>query len=118
MYLRWKKRRLSHDEGSDRTHSLSAVLVENQRVNGKPRQRYIRHLATIQCHQLADPRWRSVFWTSAERRLADVAIDPALREKVTARLAEVVKPLNPPEQEGEQRRREEEARFWVRVGGR
>lgn len=52
MYVRWKKRPLTRT-GRFRgrcligAHALSAVLVESQRVNGSPRQRFVAHLGTV-----------------------------------------------------------------------
>ncbi len=52
MYVRWLKRELTrttriHGRFGIGGHALSAVLVENRRVAGGPRQRFVAHLATI-----------------------------------------------------------------------
>ena len=45
MYLRWKRRKCG-----DGDLLLSAVLVKSLRINGKPRQRVVKHLGSIrQC---------------------------------------------------------------------
>jgi len=53
LYVKWKKRTMTRTNRyrgrfSIGTHALSAVLVECRRVNGKPRQRFLAHLGTIE----------------------------------------------------------------------
>ena len=52
MYVRWKKRQMTRtDRHRGRyhldTHALTAVLVESRRDAGRPRQRFVAHLATM-----------------------------------------------------------------------
>ncbi len=52
MYVRWRKRELtrttrSHGRFAIGGHALSVVLVESRRVAGRPRQRFVAHLATL-----------------------------------------------------------------------
>jgi hypothetical protein len=43
MYVRWKKRRMT-----EHGYTLSAVVAECRRVDGRPRQRFVAHLATLE----------------------------------------------------------------------
>ena len=59
-------------------YALDAVLVESIRINGKPRQRYIGHLATIREGDLeagADPQWRVQFWGKVAYRLDELDVN-------------------------------------------
>ncbi len=53
MYVRWKKRQMM-GTGWDRgrhpmgAHALDCVPVECRRVNGRPRQKFVAHLGTLQ----------------------------------------------------------------------
>ena len=53
MYVRWKKRAMTRTNRyrgrfSIGAHALSAVLVECRRFEGKPRQRFLAQLGTIE----------------------------------------------------------------------
>lgn len=66
MYLRWKRRRNSSWRGW--YYVLDAVLVASCRVEGKPRQKYIKHLGTV-------PDWWAAYdWTREgfEKRIAEL----------------------------------------------
>lgn len=52
MYVRWLKRELTrttayHGRFGIGGYALSAALVESRRVAGRPRQRFVAHLATV-----------------------------------------------------------------------
>lgn len=53
MYVKWKKRAMTRTDRDRRrycigAHALTAVLVESRRVSGKPRQRYVAYLGTLE----------------------------------------------------------------------
>ncbi len=53
MYVKWKKRTMTRTNRyrgrfSIGAHALSASLVECRRVDGKPRQRFLAYLGTIE----------------------------------------------------------------------
>ncbi len=101
MYLRWKKTR-RRDRWGKENWSHSAVLVETSRTDGKPRQRVIAYLATIQDRYLpggADAaRYRLYrFWDTADVALDRLALPDAERTKIVAAIESVVPmpPSNP-----------------------
>ena len=91
MFVRWKKYKLTGPLKSWRTNfgdGFAAVLVECKRVNGKPRQRVIKHLASIREYGLADDKvgWHTGFWRDVEISLRDIPMSEAEREKIEAAL--------------------------------
>ena len=105
MYVRWLKRELTrttriHGRFGIGGHALSAVLVENRRVAGRPRQRFVAHLATIRVWDTATGKgdlpmaggghaYRSDargFWECVSRKL-DVIERAFDRDIVEARIA-------------------------------
>ena len=106
MYVRWQTYRSQARskwlaESNDRWARLKAVLVESVRVDGKPRQKHIAFLGSVQAD---DPRmiegeganaqfWRRMstrrkvrFWRDVMRRLERLGnrISPAARERISA----------------------------------
>jgi len=82
VYLRWKKKQTRYFG-----IALNAVLVKSERVNGQPRQKFIRHLASIHEDHLTDIRKASNFWLDLEYRLSmlNLSVDQvkAIRQKAT-----------------------------------
>jgi hypothetical protein len=87
VYVKWKKRTMTRTDRyrgrfSIGAHALSAVLVECRRVYGKPHQRFLAHLGTIEVWDdagIADiaigtggrAKWPAVvmFWRRVSRKL-------------------------------------------------
>ena len=92
MYVRWKKRvRFWH--GKSAGHYLTAVLVESKRIDGKPRQRTISYLGSIDEVLTTSHLWRTRFWKSATAHLNFLALDSVLRARVeTALENKIAKP--------------------------
>lgn len=112
IYVRWRKRELTrttvfHGRFGLGGHALSAVLVENARVAGRPRQRFVAHLATVRVWDGATGRGdvpvagggsahrgdARDFWESVSRKLDSItaAFD---RDAVEVRIAaRVPRPL-------------------------
>ena len=92
MFLRWKKYATKPPRSRWATnygeYSLAAVLVESRRVNGKPRQKVIKHLASIREYGLADEMvgWHTGFWRDVEESLRDLDLSEADRAKIEAAL--------------------------------
>ena len=84
-----------HVHWTRRGRVLSAVLVERYRAGGKPRQRRVRPLATIREEEVSSPVSQGLFWQAADRQLAALNLDPALRSHLEARLARTVKRPQP-----------------------
>jgi len=94
--------------------TLDAVLVESVRIEGKPRQRHIAHLATIREADLAtgaDPCWRVQFWRKISRRLDDLEIEGADRVRVLDAVAQRVPRPTADDAEREIARAADEARL-------
>src|SRR5258708_29036979 len=72
MFVRWqeyksraKSRRLREFRKKHGPHRLRAILVETVRIDGKPHQRYLAYLGSVQ----ADRRDRPRFWYGVTRKL-------------------------------------------------
>jgi hypothetical protein len=75
VFVRWKRRPLRRREtSSPAQQALSAVLVETDRVDGRPRQRVVRYLATVKAGQLGYPLSVERFWRAVDARLADLPL--------------------------------------------
>jgi len=98
MYVRWKRYARKGEKRYERGVGFVAegrtlwtvVLVESQRIGGKPRQRVVRYLGAMSDHQLCYPARRLDFWRSVERHLDDLGITGDDRGRIEARLAGVV----------------------------
>ena len=86
MFIRWKHRQLHR--GHDVSHY--AVLVENSWRHGAAHQRVVCYLAHIRERYRTAPAHRAWFWRRAEARLNQMALTPEIRQRIEARLAEVV----------------------------
>lgn len=92
MYVRWKrtplKRRLRWDETPD--YSLSAVLVESRRVDGHPRQRYVKHLGAVRERCTGIPGHALGFWQTADAALTALGLvateHQAIERQLSARV--------------------------------
>lgn len=105
MFVRWKhrpaKRVKAWSVPDERIRY--AVLVENHRVDGKPRQRVIRHLAAIRDGDLVHPMTVDRFWTQVDGHLDELNLRGAVRLAMEATIAERV-PRPDPEALAEHRR--------------
>ena len=92
MDVRWKRKllRRGRRRGEDPGHTLSAVLVENQRVDGRPCQRYVKHLGAIHERYAEAPGHAGGFWETADAALASIVLPEPERQAIEARLAERV----------------------------
>jgi hypothetical protein len=86
MFVRWKRRQLRRSR--DTAHY--AVLVHGVWVHGTVRQRVVRYLGAIREQYRTAPAHRAWFWACVQQRLAPLGLDPATRQAVEARLAQVV----------------------------
>jgi len=93
VFVRWKSRKSSY---SGRWHWLAervthyAVLVESTRVDGKPRQRFVAHLANYHEGGRVEYYPHVDFWRQVERRLKSLNLAADVRERVERKLAERV----------------------------
>ena len=85
MFLRFKSRIIGKvDSSNPPSRSLYAVVVHNQRIEGKTRQRVVKYLAQISETDIPDPLHQRRFWNRAtlamddvKQRLALEGADPA-----------------------------------------
>ena len=128
MYVRWQTYRSKAlnprlRECNDRRMRLRAVLVDSVRVDGKPRQKHVAYLGSI---QLDDPGmitvdsdharfWQRMsavgkarFWLKVTRRLEYLGnrIDPRDHDRILAFIAEKVAPPTAAELEQFERERD------------
>jgi hypothetical protein len=65
-------------------------LVESVRVDGKPRQRFVAHLAHIDTPLMSEALHQGLFWRDVEKRFNELALDEDARGKVRQKLLETV----------------------------
>ena len=88
MFVRWKRKRLSTRKRWGREdHSLTAVLVESQRTDAGPRQRFVKHLGAIPESKLAHHYWLADFWRDVTRALDNLGVDGAARASLEAQVS-------------------------------
>src|SRR5687768_5228530 len=90
MFVRWKSRQLTRTESGGTERSLYAVLVECRRIDGQPRQKVIKYLAHINEEHLKSLKECRAFWEQTRESLDTVEMEPQLRRKLEAKIAEVV----------------------------
>lgn len=73
MFIKWKRytHRLKNWRHPD-DYSLSAVLVECQRVDGKPRHKVIAHLATVSESGIHNPMKSVGFWNCLRFKMTEL----------------------------------------------
>jgi hypothetical protein len=86
MFLRWKRRWLRRRQET----AHSAMLVRSVWHQGTPRQQVICYLGTIRASERMVPASCCAFWQQAAQRLATLALDPATRQAIEARLVQMV----------------------------
>ncbi len=89
MFVRWKRRKMRGKWGRG-TYVRYAVLVESVRVEGKPRQRFVAHLAHIPERIAGMAIHRGLFWRDVNKRLDELQLDGETRARVTSKLLAVV----------------------------
>jgi hypothetical protein len=93
MYVRWKRAKRGQKCAGykyDWGDRLSAVLVQSERVDGKPRQKYIAHLGSIgeQCTQKG---YHPVeFWRKVQDKLNGLGLPVDEKNRIIERVAETV----------------------------
>jgi hypothetical protein len=92
MFVRWKRRPAKRVKSwsTPDEQVWCAVLVESRRVDGKPRQRVVRHLATIREGDFTMPMTVDRFWKQVDAALAAVGISGAVLEAAEGKIAAVV----------------------------
>jgi hypothetical protein len=91
MFVRWKRRKLAQKESAcSQAYSLYAVLVRNQRVEGKTMQQVVKYLAYISESDIEDPAERLRFWERVDKGLIDLHLPPDQVEAIDQKLNRVV----------------------------
>jgi ClpX C4-type zinc finger len=119
MYLRWQSRWQRHSRWGPGMY-WSAVLVENKRVNGKPKQFHIAQLFGFSEGQIARLDCRRDIWDQVSDRLDRLGnrISAADRSRIEASIAEKLGP--PPtqaEREELDRQLVEDRKEFARIAG-
>jgi hypothetical protein len=91
MYIRWNRRKRTKTGWRKKPGCyLTAVAVENHRVNGSPRQRVIKSIGSIGEERLGKIYDRKKFWETVERNLHSISISDGDKEKIISSIAKVV----------------------------
>src|SRR5258706_11873219 len=85
MFVRWqeyksqaKSRRLRAFRKKHGQHRLRAMLVETVRIDGKPHQRYLAYLGSVQAERRDRPR----FWYDVTRKLDQCRLSREERNRI------------------------------------
>lgn len=98
MFVRWRRRKYKRSlSGAGVEHGRYAEVVKAVRVNGKPRQKVVRYLASIDESRMADAWSRRYFWRDVEKAVSGLQIDERSGAAIAKRLRDVV-PFPAPEQ--------------------
>lgn len=111
MYVRWKSR-VSTVWFSRGPKTLYAVLAENKRVNGKPRQRFVKHLGCIYEHfaRGKDPILpKAQFWSQVSKSLDALPLDAETRATIEQNLGAKIYRPTPAEETQAREEQEHEA---------
>src|SRR6516162_8357450 len=94
MFIRWQSRKReiywSHWARGGVDVHWNAVLVESERINGKPRQKHIANLCGFTEHQIKHPAQQLYTWEHAIKALDALGkqITPQQRRQFEATLAD------------------------------
>jgi hypothetical protein len=86
MFVRFKRVKLASKLGRVPEYSLHAVLVENYRRDGKPRQQIIAYLGSIRENHMSDPQRRNHFYSLLQMKLRKLNLNPRVLSKVQMNL--------------------------------
>jgi hypothetical protein len=90
MFIRWNRKPLAQSNPLEvMRYSLHAAIMESYREDGKPRQRFIKHLAAIQEDHLEDQAHKKRFWEQVEKQLKKY--DRATKARLMASIEKKVK---------------------------
>jgi hypothetical protein len=94
MYVRWqsrKRRRAAFGKRKERGDvHWRAILVENERINGKPTQRHIAYLGGITESAIATPPQCRWFWEGVMKKLNELSLPRAYQRRIIAAVAKKV----------------------------
>jgi len=109
VFVRWQTRKSSAPKSWRRTGvHLAAILADNVRVDGKPKQRHIAYLAGVRAEQDIEAiATQCMFWTQVTRKLDGLGkrLSADDRRHIERTLAERVRRPTKREQESYQRKR-------------
>jgi hypothetical protein len=105
MFVRWKRRKKAVTKPgrrprrrSDAGDSLYCVLIESRRIEGKPRQRVVCYLGSVDEGRL-DKTWLRVdFWDDIKPKLDRLSLTRTERQRIEDSIQQIV-PRVPEEQE-------------------
>ena len=90
MFIRWNRKPLAQSNPLEvMRYSLHAAIMESYRKDGKPRQRFIKHLAAIQEDHLEDQGHIKRFWDQVDRQMK--GIDRTTKAQLMASIEKKVK---------------------------
>lgn len=113
MYIRWKKQKRStkvhgvyflasgnntHPQGIEKeAYLLSAYLVENVRVDGKPKQKILSYLGSINDAKITNPSANENFWESVDTHLRALSLKPDQKKDIKQKLQSRIPKIPPSE---------------------
>jgi hypothetical protein len=100
MYARWQRREsvaTKYRKQEPLGARWSVIVVENVRVDGKPKQKHVAYLGGFDEAALEWVGWRDQFWMKISKRLDGLAnrIPPDDRQMIEAAIAKKIPPVTP-----------------------
>jgi hypothetical protein len=86
VFVRLKRVKLARKNREEPEYSLHAVLVENRRKEGRPRQQIVAYLGSIREQHFYDPVQRSKFLKELQMRIRKLDLDPVTVAKIHVNL--------------------------------
>ncbi len=121
MFIRWKKRKKTVYywwRTETDTEVFYPIVCKSERVNGKPRQKFLAHLGHIDRASLEHKESLYDFWWRVDLRLS--SLDEHTRDKLIEQISRVIPRLSPEEMqevEDERKRAYREAMAIFRRSG-
>jgi hypothetical protein len=73
MFIRWNRKTLAQSNPLEVIrYSLHAAIMESYREDGKPKQRFIKHLAAIQEDHLENQSHIKRFWEQVDKQMKGI----------------------------------------------
>ena len=92
MFIRWKKRKKLVSEGGpkEETNVLYPIVCKSERINGKPRQKFVAHLGHIAEFYFNFDGEVCDFWEDVRTHLSILKVDKQTRDKLIGQIAKKV----------------------------
>ena len=92
MYVRWNKANRQRPHGFKYVSHI-AVLVESKRIDGRPRQKVLKYLGSIESYLMKEPHIQRYFWKNVSVRLD--SLQPPLTADERKKIEDIIQKTVP-----------------------